>query len=97
MIREEVAKFAALAPLPPSSADASLIRRYEEALERITPPVTCEEASALTAWFGEDDCFGLAWTLLHLIESSPTPAVPNDPGRGVNRWLLQLWERSDLK
>jgi hypothetical protein len=33
--------------------------------------VSGEEAGALARLFGPDDCFGLAWTLVHLIESAP--------------------------
>jgi len=54
MIRLEVAAFVELGVLP-----------LEDSAE-----VACVEASRLLLCFGagEDSCFGLAWTLLHLID-----------------------------
>jgi hypothetical protein len=61
-IRPEVEQFMALAQLPDSrAADGRSIQQLSEALERITPPLTDEEASRLLLAFGPDDCFGLAW------------------------------------
>lgn len=40
-------------------------------IDVVTRPLTEEEAVALLVCFGPDDAFGLAWTLLHLIEATP--------------------------
>ena len=45
--------------------------RHEKLLSALSPPVSREEARELVKLFGSDDCFGLAWTLLHLIETTP--------------------------
>ena len=44
--------------------------------------------------FGPDDCFGAAWTLLHLIETAPNwPQEPlEDNG---NEWLQMLNRRAE--
>ena len=47
-------------------------------LESVAKPVTDDEAAALAQLFGPGDCFGLAWTLVHLVESAPRVA-PTGP------------------
>jgi len=93
-VRPEVAAFVALGPLPSSSdADEVSIARHQALLSRIKAPVTDEEAHSLAGAFGPDDCFGLAWTLLHLIETAPSPAVRQQPPDDANEWILTLWQR----
>lgn len=94
-IRAAVLEFVNLGPLPRSDAPEREIAAHEEALARIPPPITPEEAEHLVRCFGEDECFGLAWTLLHLLESSPGPSpVTEAPGEGANEWLRRLWRRA---
>ncbi|MDQ3368515.1 MAG: hypothetical protein M3680_24065 [Myxococcota bacterium] len=93
MIRDEVRDLVALGPLPDQEADESTIERHQRALERITRPVTNDEARALAGVFGPDDCFGLAWTLLHLIESAPDSPIESEPQQGDNEWRRLLWDR----
>jgi hypothetical protein len=94
-VRPEISEFAALGPLPGSSASEELIAKYERCLARISGPVSDDEATLLVHSFGPDDCYGLAWTLLHLIESAPggTP-LKEQPASGANEWLQRLWARS---
>jgi hypothetical protein len=44
--------------------------------------------------FGDDDCFGLAWTLLHLIESTPGWPLPAALPDLRNEWVRRLRERA---
>ncbi|MFD6231890.1 hypothetical protein ACFWFZ_34360 [Streptomyces sp. NPDC060232] len=55
---------------------------------------TVEEAEALGACFGPDDCYGVSWSLVHLIETSPGP-VPQvtQPGPDADDWHHTLWNR----
>ena len=74
MIRPAVVRLVELGPLPREDsdrADVPTLEKYENALNAIERPVSREEALRLVRLFGpeEDSCFGLAWTLLHLIES----------------------------
>ncbi len=94
-VRREVADFVALGPLPDESADEGVITTHQTLLQKIKRPVTDEEAALLIRAFGPDDCYGLAWTLLHLVESAPT-GVPlgSKPGDSANQWLRRLWERA---
>jgi len=59
--------------------------------------VNDEEAALLIECFGPDDCYGLAWALLHLIESAPG-GIPlrSKPSPSSNEWIQLLWERSHL-
>lgn len=71
-MRSEIRALARLGPLPAApNASAEGLRTYETLLHGITRPITDEEARTLVLLFGPDDCFGLAWTLLHLVESAP--------------------------
>ncbi|MFI6207114.1 hypothetical protein ACIBAI_12010 [Streptomyces sp. NPDC051041] len=95
-IRDEVREFYRLGPLPSEQDDSVSDETFEE-LERmlhaIEAPVTDEEARLLLGSFGEDNCFGMAWTLLHLVESAPSPAVTSQPPEGSNMWIENLWIR----
>ena len=72
-MRPEVLRLVDRGSMPPSTEDVERIREWQEALEDITAPVSDEEATALVELFPrtEDDCLGLAWSLLHLIETCP--------------------------
>ncbi len=60
----------------------------------MTGPVAGEEAAALAQCFGPDDCYGLAWTLLHHIETGPNPVITTRPGPDANEWHHTLWMRA---
>ena len=71
MIRNEVQQLLDLGPLPRSEdADPDSLDRWGAALKAIVPPITDEEARVLVDLFGPDECFGAAWSLLHLIETA---------------------------
>ena len=67
-MRQEVENFISLGPLPDEQASVETIELFEARLSRISSPVSAEEASALMKSFGSHGCFGLSWTLLHLVE-----------------------------
>src|SRR6476646_4771468 len=94
-VRKEVEDFVALGPLPDESSDDATLAKHEELLGKIQQPVSDEEAALLIGMFGPDDCYGGAWTLLHLIESAPG-GVPlkSEPSATDNEWLRRLWARS---
>ena len=96
-VRDAVREFARLGPLPAeddSSEDAERkIDEAERGLLAITRPVTDDEAALLVRCFGPDNCFGLAWTLLHLVETAPSLPVSSPPPEDANPWLRRLWRR----
>ena len=60
-----------LGPLPPESTDdVALIQRWQDTLSQVATPVDASEAEILCTLFGPDGCFGLAWSLVHLIETA---------------------------
>ncbi|MEV4438105.1 hypothetical protein AB0K09_03655 [Streptomyces sp. NPDC049577] len=93
-MRPEVEAFVAAGSLPDWEAGEEVIDRRVKQLEAISAPVTPDEAEALAACFGPDDCYGVAWSLLHLIETSPgpTPSVA-PPGTDADEWHRTLWNR----
>jgi hypothetical protein len=96
-MRQEVQDLVAMGPLPDAAEAAEDVLRLEEyqrLLDLIPKPVTDDEALALAALFGPDDCFGMAWTLLHLIESAPGWPVLEQLPAGDNHWLSLIRERA---
>jgi hypothetical protein len=97
-MRPAVHELATLGPLPTSDvATDEQVRRYQELLASLTPPVTDEEARILARLFGPDECFGLAWTLLHLIESAPgwpLADVLKTSDEEENEWRARLRRRA---
>jgi hypothetical protein len=95
-VREEVQRFVALGPLvgereEVEGGDAAL-ELQEKLLLGIPTPVTDEEAVLLLSSFGPDGCFGLAWTLLHKIETAPHSPVRTKPPASANEWVRLLWD-----
>jgi hypothetical protein len=96
-IRQEILDFASQGSFPSSeSTDEIVVTRMTEALLRIQPPVTRDEAILLASSFGPDEYFGLAWTLVHLIESAsggvPFDALPEEVRK--NEWVRLMEERA---
>ena len=97
-MRQEVEEFLKLGQLPDSSEPEESIAHHQAKLMRIDRPVTDEEAAALIRCFGPDECYGLAWTLLHLIETAPGGIpVKEEPPEKENEWIRRLWARSNLR
>ncbi|MFF9337633.1 hypothetical protein [Streptomyces albogriseolus] len=93
-MRPEVQVFVAAGPLPGCDASEEELDQRVQQLEAISKPVTKEEARALVSCFGPDDCYGVAWTLLHLIETGPNPVLTTGPGPDANEWHQRLHTRA---
>jgi hypothetical protein len=92
-IRQAVADFLAAGPLPDENQPVETVQRAQDLLEQIESPVTDEEAMALLAGFGPDDSFGLAWTLLNVIETAPGAQTAEYPADTGNPWVELLRRR----
>ncbi len=55
--------------------------------------VTDEEAVALATLFGPDGCYGLAWFVLHLIETAPGWPLEDASKNSHPRWRAVLRQR----
>jgi hypothetical protein len=87
-----------MGPLPAggsAAADMESLEDYQRRLESISEPVSDEEAEVLATLFGPDDCFGLAWTLVHLIETAPNWPFAERLPESDNEWVLRLRERAE--
>lgn len=94
-VRQGVRDFVRLGPLPDSSASVETIAKHEEYLWRIERPVTDEESVLLVRCFGPDDCFGLAETLMTIVETAPAGApIKEKPQESDGEWIMRLWERA---
>jgi hypothetical protein len=91
-MRPEVSYLVNKGPLPSSSASIQQIKEWQEALERITAPLSDDEAEALTALFPakEDECYGLAWVLVHLVETAPHWPLEHCLKDRDNPWIVRF-------
>jgi hypothetical protein len=94
-MRPEITRLILLGPLP-SEAEASVeyLRQVETLLLSVTKPVSNGEARALVRLFGHDGCFGLASTVLHLIESAPGWPLVDCLANSNNVWVAALQDRA---
>jgi hypothetical protein len=94
-MRPEVASLVRKGALPRSKDRPELIKEWQELLGKITRPISDEEAEALIGLFpaSEDDCFGLAWSLIHLVESSPNWPLRRCLENRDNPWIALLRQR----
>jgi len=78
-------------------ADIEKIQLIQETLTNIKPPISNQEAEALVKLFGKDSSFGLAWTLLHLVETAPDwPIEKCLKENKTNPWIILLRQRSHI-
>ncbi len=87
-----------LGALPASAVvEEDWLKQFEESILKVTPPITNDEARALIKLFGPDDCFGLAWSLVHLIESAPDWPLGDCLTDMSNQWIKLLKESAERK
>ena len=83
-------------PLPDEGlSNEQRLATYERLLQAISAPLTDDEARALVKLFGPDECFGLAWRLLHLIETAPGWPLKDCLSDQGGEWVRRLRERAD--
>lgn len=70
------------------------IEEVERLIKSISCPVSNEEALALSKVFGEDGYFGLAQTLMHIIETAPNWPLQQVFENNENEWIRMLKHRA---
>ena len=71
-MREAVQQLVACGRLPDAaSVSTEDLDWYEDRIDSLESPLTNEEAVALYTIVGDDTFYGLAWSLIHRIESAP--------------------------
>ena len=95
-MRPEIVRLVQLGPFPPETvASLEYLREAEDLVLSIKKPVTDEEARALISLFGPaDSCYGLAWSVLHLIESAPGWPMTACLENPKNEWVVSLRDRA---
>ncbi|MGQ0685685.1 hypothetical protein [Bradyrhizobium sp.] len=95
MMQPAIERLVQTGPLPSSNAaTVPMLQDFKALLAQVQTPITDNEARALVQLFGPDDCFGLAWSLLHLIETAPGWPVA-DALHGLDgQWIDRLRERA---
>ena len=99
-MREKIVELVALGPLIPETDESlegeKLLKRQDELVRALAPmrPASDEEACSLVTVFGADDSFGLAWSVLHFIETAPNWPVEDCAQRTSSEfWRQKLVER----
>lgn len=102
-LRPGVAELIDLGPMPTDAeavADPARADRWEQLLSELTAAgdVTDAEAAALLRLFPRDDgdSFGLAWGLVHLIESAPSWPLIGALAAATGPWSRVLRQRASL-
>jgi len=95
-MRRVISDLVEMGPLPSSeNPDIEKLEKYQELIGSIEPPVSDEEAKALIGILGPDECFGLAWTLVHAIESAPGWPLLGSLQGSESEWIIRLRERAE--
>lgn len=97
-MRAEIERLLSLGAFPlESRASPEHVKSVQALVAGIYPPLTDQEAAALVKLFGPDTFFGLAWTLLHLIETAPDwPIQDCLPIEIENEWVRLLRQRAKM-
>lgn len=94
-IRPEILTLAALGTLPAEGeVDPQNILEIEKLYRSISRPVTDDEASVLVSLLGNDGCFGLAYSFVHLIETAPGWPIRSCLEDMSNEWIRELVARA---
>lgn len=97
-VRPEIFNLYKISPLPSEeNSTPESIRPYEELVRAIIPAIRDEEAGLLVKVFGEDDCFGLASSLVQRIETAPNWPIFELLTNIENPWIVELIRRSKRK
>src|SRR5262245_7562261 len=90
-LRPEVSELVALGRLQPiKHPDMNVLARQDALIRKLHKPATDDEARALIQVFGCDECFGLAWTVLHFIESAPGWPIEECLADESSEWVQRL-------
>lgn len=91
MMREAVRHLISFGVLPDEEGtEEAQLQAIENGLDNISRPVTNEEACALVQLFGKDTYFGLAWSLVHIIETAPDWPLRECLQEDQNEWIALL-------
>lgn len=87
---------AGVLPAEDEAVEAEIEER-QRLIELIDPPISDDEAQALLMVLGVDDCFGLAWSLIHMIETALSALIADYSQNADNEWVSLLEERRQIQ
>jgi hypothetical protein len=94
-VRTEIKELALLGRLPAEDvAEVAHLKRLDELYGAIAKPVSDDEARVLIELFGPDGCYGLASSLMHLIETAPGWPLRDCFQELNNEWKVELRDRA---
>jgi hypothetical protein len=103
-MRQGIRDLLALGPFPPETSGNEdetfiypdeLVDTYADLIGQIERPVTDDEARALITLFGPDTFYGVAWSLLHTIETAPGWPLVDVLQDTANEWVARLRQRAE--
>lgn len=95
MMQPAIKELVMIGPLPSSvNPDVVKLEKIQTLLAKIEQPISNDDARVLVNLFGSDDCFGLAWTLLHIIETAPDWPLNDVLDKTTNEWTNRLKQRA---
>lgn len=93
--REEVKELSALGKLPSeTNVDLACVEKYESLYRAIRKPITDDEARVLVKLFCSDGAFGLASSLMHLIETAPGWPIADCLRNNEKPWIIEMRNRA---
>ncbi len=94
-VRAVVHELQKLGPLPSEDkADVPQLKRIEELYRGIERPISDDEARILVELFGPDGCYGVAFSLMHLIETAPGWPLKDCLEQLNSEWRVALRNRA---
>jgi hypothetical protein len=94
-VRTEVGELEKLGPLPSEDeAKVAQLEKIEKLHQAIVKPITDDEARVLVELFGTDGCYGVASSLMHLIETAPGWPLKECLQQLNNEWKIELRNRA---
>lgn len=98
MIRHEIERLILLGQLPlETDSRSENLKEWEVLILAIKPPISDEEALELVKVLGEDDAYGLAATLVNLIETAPSWPIKEALKKVTNPWVQHLKKAAENK
>lgn len=94
-VRQSINELSKLGRFPADNEEISneKMSEYVSLIRGIKPPVTNEESIILCGLLGEDDFYGAAWTVLHLLETAPQWPIEEGIQEASPSWQEILRQR----
>ena len=94
-MQRQITELLALGTLPSEkTATVDQLEKVESLVVSIEKPLTKEEAEALVTVFGDDGCFGIARSVMLLVETAPEWPIQSCLANSQNLWVKTLTERA---